>query len=221
MDSKNEFRPSDRFLLLSILFTAAVVIFFVILGEQTRRCHRDIVNMYCAESSIGTADNVELDKTITSLLQLELDKIQQSMVVLSVWAGVMMIVFLVFSLYSMHRSDELEKESHESLLRIKSESETIKDEANRSIEEVSQKSKTELSAFHETIEQHKKAYEEMAAKKEAEIEAKIADYKVSLEKATKDFDRGIRAVKSVLDVLSHDINEEGAEGNVDIESEKA
>lgn len=222
MDSKNEFRPSDRFLWLSILFTVAVVVFFVIMGEQTRRCHRDIVNLYCAESSIGTGDNVELDKTITSLLQLELDKIQQGMVVLSVWAGVMMIVFLVFSLYSMHRSDELEKESHESLLRIKSESETIKNEANRSIEEVSNNSKSELAAFHVTIEQHKKAYEEMAANKEKEIEEKIAEYKDSLKKATADFDRGIQAAKSVLDVLSHDINEERLEDDVvDEESEIA
>lgn len=208
MQKEDGNRPSDRFLGLSICFTIGVVIFFIILGVQTRRCHNDIVNLYCAESSIRTTDNnVELDKAITSLLQLEVDKIQQSMIILSVWAGVMMIVFLVFSLYSMHRSDELEKESRESLTRIQEEANVARQRADASLKEIAWKSKAELEMLSKKIAQSGKEYEEMAAAKQKEFDEKLTEYQQSLDKAAGDFSEGIKRVISVLNEISHDINE--------------
>lgn len=208
MEENVGYRPSNRFLGLSIGFTVAVVVFFVILGEQMRRCHRDIVNLYCAESSVGLSNNVELDKAVTSLLQLEVDKIQQGMIILSVWAGVMMIVFLVFSLYSMHRSDELEKESHDSLKSIQREAEMAKQQADTSLREITQKSDAKLAILTQRIEESRREYEAMAETKKKEFDVELVEYKRSLNKAAKDFSDGIKRVISLLDEISQDINEE-------------
>ena len=209
-DKAHTGRLSNRFLCLTIAFSTAIVIFFVIVGIQIRQSHKDIVNLYCAEV-VSPSDNVQLDKTITSLLQLELDKIQEGMIILSIWAGVLMIVFLVFSLYSMHRSDELEKESHDNLKMMKQASAAIKKEADDSIKEVSKKSSAELSNIHEMIDQHKREYEEMAAVKQAEFNALYVKYTDALKKSTSDYKIGIKNIVEAIRQFSADVDESNAD----------
>ena len=53
-----------------------------------------------------------------SLLELQVTRIQSDFTILSLWAGILMIVFLIFSIYSMFKTDELIKQSRENLKRI-------------------------------------------------------------------------------------------------------
>ena len=52
------------------------------------------------------------------LLELQSTKIQSDFTVLSLWAGILMIVFLVFSIYSMFKTDEILRQSREGLKAI-------------------------------------------------------------------------------------------------------
>lgn len=214
MKQSDNNRPSDRFLYLSIIFTVAIFAFFCVLGGHARRCHNDIINLYCAES-VHEPGNVQLDKTMSSLLRLEIDKIQQGMIVLSVWAGVMMIVFLVFSLYSMHRSDELERESNDSLRKMKEASATIKDEADASIRDVRSKSQEELGLIHDMIDQHKKEYERMTKEKQEIFNDLLNKYKADLVTATEVFNEGVKNIISIIKTYAPSSAEEDGECSSD------
>ena len=122
-----------------------------------------------------------------------------------------MIVFLVFSLYSMHRSDELEKESHDNLKMMKQASAAIKKEADDSIKEVSKKSSAELINIHEMIDQHKREYEEMAAVKQAEFNALYDKYTDALKKSTSDYKIGIKNIVEAIRQISTDVDESSAD----------
>ena len=64
--------------------------------------------VYLNEQLVSTID-MEMSK-VSSMLELHLSQQHAYFTILSVWAGIMMIVFLVFSLYSMYKTDELHKE---------------------------------------------------------------------------------------------------------------
>ncbi len=43
------------------------------------------------------------------MLELQYNKLQHDFTVLSLWAGILMIVFLIFSIYSIFKVDEMQK----------------------------------------------------------------------------------------------------------------
>lgn len=75
-----------------------------------------------------------------SKLEMESVKIQSDFAVLSLWAGILMIVFLVFSIYSMYKTDELLRQSREGLNAIQEKD----DKANDIIKRVDDKVREEL-----------------------------------------------------------------------------
>lgn len=52
------------------------------------------------------------------LLELNFNRIQHEYTVLALWAGVLMIVFLIFSFYSLYKTDDIAKQGKESLKEI-------------------------------------------------------------------------------------------------------
>lgn len=52
------------------------------------------------------------------LLELNFNRIQHEYTVLALWAGVLMIVFLIFSFYSLYKTDDIAKQGKESLREI-------------------------------------------------------------------------------------------------------
>ena len=79
-------------------------------------------------------------KTIENLLQIQTAHQHSQFTLLSVWAGVLMIVFLVFSLYSMFKTDELVKQARESINTIGN----SKLEVDHKLQEVDAKVATEV-----------------------------------------------------------------------------
>lgn len=52
------------------------------------------------------------------LLELNFNRIQHEYTVLALWAGVLMIVFLIFSFYSLYKTDDIAKQGKDSLKEI-------------------------------------------------------------------------------------------------------
>lgn len=78
--------------------------------------------------------------TSKELLELQSTKIQSDYAILSLWAGILMIVFLVFSIYSMFKTDEMLRQSREGLKAI----EATEREADTIIERVETKTNEEI-----------------------------------------------------------------------------
>lgn len=106
------------------------------------------------------------------LLELQSTKIQSDYAILSLWAGILMIVFLVFSIYSMFKTDEILRQSREGLKAIEAtekEADTIIDrvetKTNEEINKVSNKATEESARIQQdasnTIDEVKKEILEM------------------------------------------------------------
>lgn len=109
---------------------------------------------------------------IKSLLELQSANIKSEFSILSLWAGVLMIVFLVFSIYSMFKTDELLKQSREGLKAIESAEEKaasiidkVETKTDEELNKVSQKANEESMKIYEnaqqTIEEVKKDIDSM------------------------------------------------------------
>ena len=94
--------------------------------------------VYLNEQLVSTID-MEMSK-VSSMLELHLSQQHAYFTILSVWAGIMMIVFLVFSLYSMYKTDELHKQSKEGVRAI----EEKKGDADAIIGTIRQNASTEI-----------------------------------------------------------------------------
>lgn len=109
---------------------------------------------------------------IKSLLELQSANIKSEFSILSLWAGVLMIIFLVFSIYSMFKTDELLKQSREGLKAIENAEEKAADvitkvetKTDEELNKVSQKANEESMKIQEnaqqTIEEVKKDIDSM------------------------------------------------------------
>lgn len=97
---------------------------------------------------------------IKSLLELQSTNIKSEFSILSLWAGVLMIVFLVFSIYSMFKTDELLKQSREGLKAIENAEEKAASIINKvgtktdeELNKVSQKANEESMKIQENAQQ--------------------------------------------------------------------
>ena len=107
-----------------------------------------------------------------SLLELQVTRIQPDFTILSLWAGILMIVFLIFSIYSMFKTDELIKQSRENLKRIEDAAnktdqvfETIRNKTDEELQKVTQRADDEAKKISteslQTIDDVKKEIEKM------------------------------------------------------------
>lgn len=83
---------------------------------------RQLVSMQKDSSDVKQQKIVALmqshESKICGLLQMEEDRISLGYVILSLWAGILMIVFLVFSIYSMFKTDEMLKQGKADLEKV-------------------------------------------------------------------------------------------------------
>ena len=79
-------------------------------------------------------------QTTQSLLEIQSTKIQSDFVILSLWAGILMIIFLIFSIYSIFKTDELLKQSKDGLRKI----EEVNQRADDNIKSIDEKVKEEI-----------------------------------------------------------------------------
>lgn len=79
----------------------------------------------CTQNSIDQdnqyihRDEIKIIENVEELLHLEFAKIQEERNALTLWIGIITVVFLIFSFYSMLKSDDLVRQSRENLDEIK------------------------------------------------------------------------------------------------------
>ena len=56
---------------------------------------------------------------VKSLLELEFNRIQNEFEAIEIWTGILTVIFLIFSFYSLFKTEQLENQSKDELMRIK------------------------------------------------------------------------------------------------------
>ena len=88
-------------------------------------------------------DRADTDESIRHLLELEFNKIQHEYDVLAFWGGILTIVFLIFSFYSLFKGEEMNRQANEALRDLR----RIKTEAEKKSTEID----TQIEGFEERI----------------------------------------------------------------------
>lgn len=89
-------------------------------------------------------------ESVKALLDLEFSKIQSEYESQEIWIGLITIVFLIFSFYSMMKTDQLEKQCRDDAQRIRSltdENQTKFDEIKQKISNIDSEKKEKLDAI--------------------------------------------------------------------------
>lgn len=197
-----------RFIWSITIATVVVVILFSVLASFYHKSLKQIVDLHKSNSesitlslqpAVMSTDSCyyvndqlaismrEHIQTTESLLQLQGQKIQSDFTLLSIWAGILMIVFLVFSIYSIYKTDELIKQGHEGVKNIEKAKEIVDDH----IKEIDNHVENELKSITETVKDKAADITKDAAESIEQIKKQADDekalFKTMLSEKTKEF----------------------------------
>lgn len=91
----------------------------LILGLANNMSYRAMADELKKDSILINRQLANAQHATSELLELHFNRIQHEYTVLALWAGVLMIVFLIFSFYSLYKTDDIAKQSKENLKEIK------------------------------------------------------------------------------------------------------
>lgn len=216
--------------LLSVIAFVCVVISFNISQEKIVKANSDAItrieshlsqavtesrdSCYYANEQL-VASLQEYSVSMKSLLELETTRIQSDYSLLSLWAGILMIVFLVFSIYSMFKTDEVLRQSKIGLDAV--------DEAGRKattiVNEVDEKTRGEIDKVSNKAKEEIETIQKEALKILDEIKGDIDEkqngfqtmYDGMMEKMRQAQSENTKIFQSFLQQVK-DINSEQKEG---------
>lgn len=97
----------------------------LILGIANNMSYRAMADELKKDSILINRQLANAQHATNELLELHFNRIQHEYTILALWAGVLMIVFLIFSFYSLYKTDDIAKQSKESLKEIRQKGDNI------------------------------------------------------------------------------------------------
>lgn len=160
-------------------------------------------------------------RTIERILQMQTTQQHSFFTILSIWAGVLMIVFLVFSLYSMFKTDELMRQAKESIIAI----EDSKNDAEKKLQEVDIKVAGEIDRIKETTTQfienikkelqgEQKVVSESIKSRGEEFAATYKEYEKQLKEAQQTLNNILQGVQAVVNAVHNTGTSEIIDGEI-------
>lgn len=87
----------------------------------------------------------QIQSDTKAMLELEMSKIQNEHETLGIWAGILTIVFLIFSFYSLFKTDDMVKQGREGLDKLNQ----LKRDADNKLDELRQRGDSGIAQFEE------------------------------------------------------------------------
>ena len=97
----------------------------LIVGLANNMSYRAMADELKKDSLFINRQLADSQHATNELLELHFNRIQHEYTVLALWAGVLMIVFLIFSFYSLYKTDDIAKQGKESLKEIKEKGDNV------------------------------------------------------------------------------------------------
>lgn len=227
----------SKFLLILVGFSFAVVVLFIFVTYSYNKSQGEIVNNYreykheidsihrtvqkdstFSLKQQGMLDRMEYQQnSILHQLEMQSEKFSSDFTLLSLWAGVLMLVFLIFSIYSVFKTDELMKQSRADIDKIEENSDkanqllaSIQKKVDDALNEINKAANTESDELKKnaarTIDQIKEEVGKAIADKSSEFNGKCNNYLSQLEK-TKD------AFSVILKLFNKNVDENPDSGD--------
>ena len=162
--------------------------------------------VYLNEQLVSTID-MEMSK-VSSMLELHLSQQHAYFTILSVWAGIMMIVFLVFSLYSMYKTDELHKQGKESVKAIEEKKgnadviiNTIRKNASDEIENVKKEAEAQITNIQKASQESIGIIEMNVGNEQEKLYKRIADMSLDFENIYKKYTQKLEDAQKTSNTL--------------------
>lgn len=109
---------------------------------------------------------------VKALLELEFNRIQNEFEAIEIWTGILTIIFLIFSFYSLFKTEQLEKQAKDELLRLKK----INEDGLLKLAKFETDSETQLTSLKTEAERIKKdADDKITAQLEIEKSNAVTD----------------------------------------------
>jgi len=131
-----------------------------------------------------------------SLLELEFNKLQNEYEVLAVWGAVLTIVFLIFSFYSLFKTDDLAKQGRDGLkdiVNLKEQGDKIIFDTKEKHNKLIKNFEAEISGFNSIVKDMKDSLDSKSQEFEGRFEI--------IEQKSKQLDNQINVSKSHLDSI--------------------
>lgn len=162
--------------------------------------------VYLNEQLVSTMD-MEMNK-VSSMLELHLSQQHAYFTILSIWAGIMMIVFLVFSLYSMYKTDELHKQGKEGVRAIEEKKGdadaiigAIRENASDEIGNVKKEAEAQIANIQKASQDSIAAMEKNVGEEQSKLYGRIADMSKEFENIYKNYTQKLEEAQRTSNAL--------------------
>lgn len=152
---------------------------------------------------------------VKSLLELEYNRIQNEFEAIEIWTGVLTVIFLIFSFYSLFKTEQLENQSRDELAKLKklfedgqlklgkfdANTETALTKLNTSVDEIKKNVKDQIDGLFskgqtDTLSDIDKRAKGILETYKMQIEEMLSTNQQSIEKS---FDLYLKKLQSVID----------------------
>lgn len=106
------------------------------------------------ESIVAEARSIDKKDAVVHLLELEFNKIQSEYEELSIWSGILGVIFLVFSFFSLYKGDDVIKQASETLTEIQDIRDSVADKSDdldKTVKEKIEELSTKISPLEEKL----------------------------------------------------------------------
>lgn len=168
----------------------------IIVGLANNINYKDLSDELKKDSLLINNQTKLISQETKSLLELEFNKLQNEYQVLAVWGAVLTIVFLIFSFYSLFKTDDLAKQGRDGLKDIVK----LQDQGDNIIKNTKEKHDKQLDVFSREIQGFSSILNKMNDDKNKKNEEYERKFEIIEEKA-KQLDNMISFSKKQLDVI--------------------
>jgi hypothetical protein len=142
-------------------------------------------------SHYADTETYKISDDIKAILDLEYGRIQNEYETMELWCAILTIVFLIFSFYSLFKTEDLNKRANDAVDHLKE----LEADADKITNDSTGTIKTALTSFQETVSNHKKQEKENYD----QVNQKLVDLQEKIWSADSSIDKKIKDCKSDLD----------------------
>lgn len=123
----------------------------LIVGLANNMSYRAMADELKKDSLFINRQLADSQHATNELLELHFNRIQHEYTVLALWAGVLMIVFLIFSFYSLYKTDDIAKQSKESLKEIKEKGDNVLKDLQKVLDNLNKEAGDRIAKLNKDI----------------------------------------------------------------------
>lgn len=143
----------------------------LIVGLANNMSYRAMADELKKDSLFINRQLADSQHATNELLELHFNRIQHEYTVLALWAGVLMIVFLIFSFYSLYKTDDIAKQGKESLKEIKEKGDNVLKDLQKVLDDLNKEAGDRIAQLNKDIDSTQNDIKTLASQFKSKIDS--------------------------------------------------